>query len=109
MDKTKVAVNDKVAEEYKALLDRIPYGAHQAISMKVLADSFDMKPAELREYVLKARIDGCFILSGQNGYYLPETAADIRSYSLHRCQYIKTAQKAVSPLLHELSRIVKGA
>ena len=103
-EKIRFARSDEVAEKHKELLASLPVGEHHAVSMSILADALNMKPAELREYVLRARIDGCFILSGQYGYYLPESAEDIRHYAVQRSQFIKTARKAIAPFLRELSR-----
>lgn len=103
MDKIKTAVCAEVADEYRELLDRIPVGKQQAISMRVLADSFGMDISELKDYVLQARIDGCFIVSGQHGYFLPETQEELQKYVIHRKTVIKTAQKAIMHFQNELS------
>ena len=105
MDKVRIAICADVAEKYKNLLERIPYGKQQAISMEILADSFGMEKSELKDFVLRARIDGCFIVSGQTGYFLPETPDELRRYVFRRKTVIKTAEKAITHFQNELSRL----
>jgi hypothetical protein len=105
MSKIRTTVNASTAEEYKNLLDNIPVGRQQAISMKLLADSCGLDIAGIKAYVLQARIDGCFIISGQNGYYLPETLDELQSYFQQRRTVIRTASKAIRHFGAELQRL----
>ena len=105
MDEIRPAINTATAEEYKYLLDNIPVGQRQAISMKLLADSCGVDVAGIKEIVLHARIDGCFIISGQHGYFLPETLDELQTYFRQRKTVIKTASKAIRHFGAELRRI----
>jgi len=104
----RIAPNAEMQEKYQALIDRLPEGHENAVSMKTLADSFDMKPAELRSYVLSARLDNVLVLSGQNGFFLPETEEEIEEYETKRRRYLRTAEKALAPFSREVTRIRGG-
>ena len=105
MSEIRPAINAATAEEYKWLLDNIPIGRQQAIRMKLLADSCGVDVAGIKEIVLHARIDGCFIISGQHGYFLPETLNELQTYFRQRKTVIQTATKAIQHFGAELQRI----
>ena len=104
----RITPDDLTWSIYSDLIDRIPEGKQSAIPMKSLADSYDMKTSELRAYILGARIKGTLILSGQQGFYLPETVSELKDYVTRRRQVIKTAQIALNPFITELNRIEGG-
>ena len=94
---------DKTAEERNGwLLDSLQSGKDHAISQKNLCIRLGLKPAELRDAILKARIDGCFICSCQEGYYLPADRLELYDHARRRETVINTAEKAVHPFLEEL-------
>ena len=104
----RIAPDERIAADYKELINSLPDGKKSAVPMKSLADAYGMKTAELRAFILKSRIDGVLILSGQQGFYLPENRDEIREYVTRRRQYIRTAQKALDAFESELKRIGEG-
>lgn len=105
MNEIRSAINAAAAEQYKQLLDNIPIGRQQAIRMKVLANACGVDVAGIKELVLRARIDGCFIISGQHGYFLPETLDELQVYFRQRKTVIRTATKAIRHFQTELRRL----
>lgn len=102
------ARTDEVAEEYAELLGLLPIGRGNAISKANLCALLGMDEQDLKDWILAARIAGCFIISGQKGYWLPEDAADIRGYVIKRNIVIQTAKKAIKAFEEELTRIGTG-
>lgn len=94
-----IAISSEAEERYRQLLDSLPVGAAHAVSMSELSNRLCVKKAELRAWVLAARIDGCFICSGQGGYYLPEDQAELREYIARRNTVIDSAEKAIDPFI----------
>ncbi len=69
------------AEEYKsALLDLIPHGEENAVSMKTLASVLNIECRSVRQMVLDARIKGAVICSSSAGYFQPETHEELFRY-----------------------------
>ena len=105
MSKIRTTVNATTAEEYKNLLDNIPVGRQQAIGMKLLADACGLDISGIKQLVLQARIAGCLIVSGQNGYFLPETKDELQCYFQQRKTVIRTATTAIRHFQTELRRL----
>lgn len=93
----RIAISSEAEERYRPLLDSLPVGAAHAISMTDLSRHLSVKNAELRAWVLAARMDGCFICSGQGGYYLPGDITELREYINRRNTVIDTAERAIDP------------
>lgn len=63
--------------KFSEILEYIPEGKENAVSMRYLADLLNKDTREIREKVLKARIDGHVIIGDENGYYKPSCEADL--------------------------------
>lgn len=59
------------------IMDYIPYGKDQSVSMKALASIFNKGDREIRLMVRNARLDGEIIVGDENGYYQPVYEEDL--------------------------------
>ena len=70
---------------FERLLQHLPTGKEHAVSMTKLADTLGISSRSLRKMILNARKAGIIILSGMDGYYLPEeTDSDMLRYFKQR-------------------------
>ena len=67
-------------KKHAKLLDLIPEGRGNAISMKDLAGLLNCTVREVRKAVFNARIDGEVICGTDAGYYLPATREELKEY-----------------------------
>lgn len=59
------------------IMDYIPCGKDQSVSMKALASIFNKGDREIRLMVRNARLDGEIIVGDENGYYQPVYEEDL--------------------------------
>ena len=98
-------MTDSLMKKYEWLVDLIPTGKDEAISMKMLSRITGYPTADIRQYVLNARRLGILICSGEQGYYFPKDLGELQEFIHRRDQYIKTACVA----LHAFKKTLKGA
>lgn len=92
-----------------ALLQHIPYGRENAISMQHLSQRLGVCERTVRKLVLDARNEGHNIISCRNGYYFTDTAdADTKRFCMERekaagttLKSIKTAQEKLKGTVYE--------
>lgn len=81
------------------VIDYIPVGKQNAMSMPELAKRIGISQREARKAVFKARCNGELICSvcGENegGYYIPCNAAEVRPYIIMQEHRIASAQMAL--------------
>lgn len=77
------------------LIDHIPIGKADAISMAEVSRMFNIPERAVRMEILKARIAGELICSDESGYYLPANEFELRSYVGKVEATIKTSRKAL--------------
>ena len=82
--------------------DFISVGRGQAISLSDLSAAAGIPERSVKREVLEARINGHLICSDENGYFLAETADDLRDYVRSRQASIKTSRSALVPFLKAL-------
>lgn len=92
---------------YRVLLELLPSGEENAVSMRMLARWLETSPRNVRKLVEGARLEGNIIASTDAGYFVPETEDELRHYvaivrSRARTAYatIREAQR----LLQEVGR-----
>ncbi len=88
---------NELTTPFKWLIDLIPTGQCEAISMTDLARLTGIPSADIRQQVLNARRIGVLICSGDEGYYFPGDTDELIDYVVRRKQYIGTAHEALQP------------
>ncbi len=78
--------------EHEILLNSIPTGKDNAVSMKSLAEMIGVSERRVRSMVNAARADNFLISSGNSGYWRPETNAEVKE------SYIRQKHMATSIL-----------
>lgn len=64
-------------DRYQFLMEQIPCGKANGISMMQLAIQMNMSERELRKHIHDARCAGYIIASGNTGYYIPENDTEL--------------------------------
>lgn len=72
---------------------QIPKGRHNAIKRTELAGLLGMKDVEMREEINECTKKGYTICSLGRGYFIPETAEDIRACIKYRDSYRKALMR----------------
>lgn len=68
----------------RSLLEHIPKGQANAVSMATLAAQIGVSERHLRQLILEERKTGAIIAICQDGYYQPETVAETKQYFRER-------------------------
>lgn len=82
----------------------IPKGSKHAVSMSYIADLLHIDKRVVRQAVLRERLNGKIIASNQNGYFIPETPEELRSYYQWSRSRAMTTLKALKPVRKELTK-----
>ena len=90
---------------HRAILDRIPDGSQDAVSMRDLASSLGEVDREVRLRILKARCDGNIIAGTDQGYFIPTTVEELREYVRRNEQRVKTSCVALAPAKRLLKEV----
>lgn len=77
------------------ILASIPLGRKNAVSMTKLANVCGIEERELREAVLKCRIDGTVICSSAEGYFYPANTEEAKEYYKRKYGAIMTGLKSL--------------
>lgn len=81
------------------VLDFLPFGIKNALSMSELAKRMGIDQRTARKMVFEARRSGAVICStcseNAHGYYRPNNAAEVRPYISMQLSQIRSAQKAL--------------
>lgn len=66
------------------IYNSLPHGRHNAVSADYLCSLYGFRSKrELRQQVQRERMEGALIASGDTGYYIPESRAELACY-IHR-------------------------
>lgn len=86
------------------LVELIPMGKENAITRNRLCELTGLSDRKVRMAIHDARTDGVMIISstGQSGYFMPETRADVEKFIKQQKSYIRNLQKSVSRAEKEL-------
>lgn len=90
--------SDGAEKCFAPLLENIPFGEQNAVSMRELAVFFGITERELRERIFEARKEGCLILGGVNGYFRPGTLEEVERYYHSTLSRLKSAVAVLKPL-----------
>ena len=82
---------------FKGLIDLIPMGRREAVSMTDLSKLIGLPSSDVRLMILNARKIGILICSGDEGYYFPKDDDELKEYRNRRRKYIRTATIALKP------------
>ncbi len=95
-------MNEELSKRFQFLIDLIPEGKQDAISMKALSKLVELPSSDVRQMILNARKVGILICSGDEGYYFPADDNELKEYRNRRRKYIKTATIALQPFENKL-------
>ena len=90
--------------EWDWLVDTIPIGQRDAVSMTYLAKLHRMTKRELRREVEQARRAGILICSSNRGYFMPESMQDISEHAHRAGERIRTATACLAPFLRVIRK-----
>ena len=104
----RLVMNEELLKDFRFLIDLIPVGKREAVSMNTLSKLTDLPTPEVRQQVLNARMKGVLICSGDGGYYFPKDDEELKEYVRRRTQYIRTASIALNPFKKTLKDQEEG-
>ena len=81
---------------YKKLIELIPKGEENAVSMSALARLLGVEERDIRRLVLQARCDGELICSSNHGYYYPANDAELIDYYTSLSARFRSTQKVLA-------------
>lgn len=87
---------DNKSVKWKFLLDLIPSGERNAVSMHYLASILTVDEREVRRLIESARRDGLIIATCEEGYFIPETMSELMRYRNTHLKRINSAIRALS-------------
>ena len=97
--------NDSHENPFRFLLDAIPTGEENAVSMSALAELFHTTERGIRKLVHLAREDGCIVAGNASGYFLPEELEELRGYCSFAKSRVRSEYKALKPALDVLKEL----
>lgn len=90
---------------HRVILDHIPYGSDDAVSVPDLARALGEDPRQIRQRIQNARIDGFIIAGTDAGIFIPETVAELREYVKRTTARIQTSQETIDPAVELLGEL----
>lgn len=87
---------------HRPILDRIPSGSGNAVSMRDLARGLGETEREIRFRIQKARVDGNVIAGTDAGIFIPETDDELREYVNRSQSRIDTSIATLEPAVELL-------
>lgn len=99
---------EEQSQEFQSLIELIPIGKGEAVSMKTLSKLLGLPSSDVRLMILNARKKGVLICSGDEGYYFPKNEDELKEYRNRRRKYIKTASIALRPFDLLLKSLEEG-
>lgn len=91
---------------HRVILDRIPSGRDNAVSIRYLATILGTTDRQIRHMVEKARIDGNIIAGSNDGLFVPETETELREYVHRTYSHIVTTIKTLNPAIELIGRTI---
>ena len=101
-------MNEAQSKQFQPLIDLIPTGKREAVSMDDLSKLMGLPSPDVRQMVLDARKTGVLICSAEVGYYFPEDGDELKEYVFRRRKYIRTATSALRPFEDTLKERKEG-
>ena len=95
-------IQNRTDPKYDGLLNLIPIGQENAISMKSLARLTDSTIQEIKQWVENARLDGMIVASSQFGYYIPINEEELVDYYVRTKRRLNTTKKTLIPVIARL-------
>lgn len=90
-------VNDHNTKGNRVILNIVPYGKRNALTMTEISSVLGVNRREVRTLLEQARSDGNIIAGTDAGIFIPETDSELKEY-VHRSQArIRTSIKNVDP------------
>lgn len=90
---------------HRAILDRIPCGSDNAVSMRDLARGLGEDERQIRLRIERARIAGNIIAGTDAGIFIPVTVSELREYVRRNDNRVKTSCVALAPAKRLLKRV----
>lgn len=102
-------VNDQNPNsEHKTILQMIPRGKMNAVSMRYLSIFLGVDQRTIRSMIAKARIDGNIIAGTDAGLFIPETVSELLEYVRRTQSRIKTSSETLKPAVSFLEGLEDG-
>ena len=76
----------------------MPHGAGKARHMRDLSKYFGVDGRTLRQMIENARRDGCIICSSDDGYFIPDTDAEMAAYYRRTMCRVNTTLATLQPI-----------
>lgn len=100
--------NDKRPNSpHRAILDHIPSGRMNAVTMRYLATVLGTDKRRIRLLIENARIDGNIIAGSNDGLFIPETDDELRDYINRSYSHIATSIKTLNPAIGLTGRSIQ--
>lgn len=96
MNRPFIAIDPDPNSPHRAILDRIPYGQDNAVSMRDLARALGETQRQIRHRIERARIDGNIIAGTNAGLFIPQTGDELREYVKRTQARIETSASTVA-------------
>lgn len=105
---TTLSINNDTRPDspHRTILDRIPSGRDNAVSMRYLASILGRDERQIRHMIENARIDGNIIAGTGAGIFIPETEAELREYVNRTYSHITTSVKTLNPAIKLTGRSI---
>ena len=91
---------------HRTILDRIPSGRDNAVSMRYLASILETSERQIRSMIQNARIDGNIIAGTDAGIFVPETEDELREYVNRSYSHITTSIRTLNPAIKLTGRSI---
>jgi len=105
MNKIQIEIDNRPRSPHRKILDRIPYGSQNAVSMRDLARGLGEDPRQIRHRIEQARIAGNIIAGTDAGIFIPTTVEELREYVRRNEQRVKTSCVALAPAKRLLKEV----
>lgn len=98
MRKLEIKNDESPTSRYRKVLDVIPTGIENAISMEALSRILNVSQRETRSIILQCRIAGNVVCSCDEGYYIPDSLWELKDHYCRARARINTATLALKPI-----------
>ena len=103
-----IVINNDTSPDspHRTILDHIPSGRMNAVSMRYLATILGTDRRRIRLLIENARIDGNIIAGTDDGLFIPETEAELREYINRTYSRIQTSVRTLNPAIRLTGRSI---
>lgn len=107
MNEIRITNDQRPNSPHRVILDRIPYGSDNAVSMRDLARGLGEDQRQIRFRIERARIAGNVIAGTDAGIFIPETVEELREYVRRNDNRVKTSCVALASAKRLLKEVTE--